>query len=139
MLVPCNVPVIDQVVMRSIQLAVDSYLRRSIHPQSDRDDLVQEVALHLLQQASGFNPMVGAWSTYVKCVVKSKLASLRRTARSSRHSQQATTLSLNQKTRDQEGRSGELGDFVMDGSSPACRNRDARSATILSFVHSAKL
>jgi len=76
MLVPRNIPVVDQVVLRSIQLAVDAHLRRHNLPKSDRDDLIQEVALHLLHQSSGFDPMVGASSTYVKCVVKSKLATL---------------------------------------------------------------
>jgi DNA-directed RNA polymerase specialized sigma24 family protein len=76
MSVPRNIPVVDQVVIRTIQLAVNTHIRRHNLPKSDRDDLVQEIALHLIQQSSGFNPMVGAWSTYVKCVVKSKLASL---------------------------------------------------------------
>jgi len=52
MLVPRNIPVVDQVVLRSIQLAVDAHLRRHNLPKSDRDDLIQEVALHLLHQSS---------------------------------------------------------------------------------------
>lgn len=129
MLVPKNVPVVDQVVIRSIQLAVDAHLRRHSLPKSERDDLVQEVVLHLLQQLSSFDPMVGAWSTYVKCVVKSKLASLRRTARSLRHRKHGNTQSLNQTALDRDGRTSELGDMVQEGMSPACKSRDLRPAT----------
>ena len=135
MLVPRNIPVVDQVVIRSIQLAVDAHIRRHHLPKSDRDDLVQEVALHLIQQSSGFNPLVGAWSTYVKCVVKSKLASLRRAARSARHGRHGNTKSLNQKARDLDGRASEFGDLVPEGASPACKSRQLRPATRLSDMN----
>lgn len=135
MLVPRNTPVVDQVAIRSIQLAVDAHLRRHNLPKSERDDLVQEVALHLIQQSSGFNPMVGAWSTYIKCVVKSKLASLRRAARSARHSRHGNTMSLNQKARDIDGRTSELGDLVQEGASPSCKSQQLRPATLLSDMN----
>lgn len=134
--VPRNIPVVDHVVIRSIELAVGTHLRRHNLPKSNRDDLVQEIALHLLQHSSGFNPTVGAWSTYVKCVVKSKLSSLRRAARSARHSKHGSTKSLNEKARDLDGRTSEMGDLVQEGSSPACKSRQLKPATQLSDINS---
>lgn len=78
MLVPRNVPIVDKVALRSIHVGVNAFIRKFNLPKADRDDLVQDVALHLIQQAENFNPTVGAWSTFVKCVIRSKLASIRR-------------------------------------------------------------
>lgn len=127
MLVPRSTPVVDYVAIRSIQLAVDRHIRRFNLPKDDSDDLVQEVALHLLQRTSDFNPSIGAWSTFVKCVVRSKLASIRRNAISGMQSKHGRTKSLNLKACDQDGRPAELGDLVQEGSSPVCKSRRSRS------------
>lgn len=131
MLVPRHVPIVDQVALRSIQVAVNAFIRKYNLPKSDREDLVQEVSLHLIQQAQNFNPSVGAWSTYVKCVVRSKLASIRRATRTKKYRKQSKTVSLNQKTRDQDGRTAEMGDLFEEGASTSRKFRKIRTAQSL--------
>ena len=128
MLVPRYVPIVDHVALRSIQVAVNEFLRRYSLPKADRDDLIQDVSLHLIQQAENFNPSVGAWSTFVKCVVRSKLASIRRASRTRKHRKHAKTASLNAKTRDQDGRATEIGDLFEEGASSSRKYQKIRSA-----------
>jgi len=128
MLVPRYVPIVDHVALRSIQVAVNEFIRRYSLPKADRDDLIQDVSLHLIQQAENFNPSVGAWSTFVKCVVRSKLASIRRASRTRKHRKNAKTVSLNTKTRDQDGRTTEIGDLFEEGASSSRKYQKIRSA-----------
>ena len=132
MLVPRNVPIVDQVALRSIQVAVNAFIRKYRLSKSERDDLIQDVSLHLIQQAQNFNPSVGAWSTFVKCVVRSKLASIRRASGTRNHRKESRTVSLNQKTRDRDGRMAEMGDLVEEGASTAKKLRKIRTAQSLS-------
>ena len=132
MLVPRNVPIVDQVALRSIQVAVNAFIHKYSLPKSDREDLIQDVSLHLIQQAQNFNPSVGAWSTFVKCVVRSKFATIRRSSRTRKHRKQSRTVSLNQKTRDKDGRTAEMGDLIEPGASTAKKLRKIRTAQSLS-------
>ena len=132
MLVPRNVPIVDQVALRSIQVAVNAFIRKYSLPKSDRDDLIQDVSLHLIQQAQNFNPSVGAWSTFVKCVIRSKLSTIRRASHTRKHRKDSRTVSLNQKTFDRDGRTAEMGDLVEEGASTAKKLRKVRTAQSLS-------
>lgn len=128
MLVPRNVPIVDQVALRSINVGVNAFIRKFNLPKADRDDLIQDIALHLIQQAGNFNPSVGAWSTFVKCVIRSKLASIRRASKTKKNRKFTKTVSLNEKTRDQDGRTAEFGSLVEEGASTSRKLRKIRSA-----------
>jgi len=127
MLVPRNVPIVDEVALRSIHVGVNAFIRKFNLPIVDRDDLIQDVALHLIQQAENFNPTVGAWSTFVKCVIRSKLASIRRASKTKKNRKFTRTVSLNEKTRDQDGRTAEFGSLVEEGESTSRKLRKIRS------------
>jgi len=128
MLVPRNVPIVDQVALRSINVGVNAFIRKFNLPKADSDDLIQDIALHLIQQAGNFNPSVGAWSTFVKCVIRSKLASIRRASKTIKNRKFAKAVSLNEKTRDQDGRTAEFGSLVEEGASTSRKLRKIRSA-----------
>ena len=128
MLVPRNVPIVDQVALRSINVGVNAFIRKFNLPKADSDDLIQDIALHLIQQAGNFNPSVGAWSTFVKCVIRSKLASIRRASKTIKNRKFAKAVSLNEKTRDQDGRTAEFGSLVEEGASTSRKFRKIRSA-----------
>ncbi len=60
MLVPRNAPIVDKVALRSIHIAVNAFIRKFNLPKGDRDDLIQDVALHLIQKVESFDPTVGS-------------------------------------------------------------------------------
>jgi RNA polymerase sigma factor (sigma-70 family) len=128
MLSPKHIPIVDQIALRSIRHAVNAHIRRFDLPIADREDLIQEIALHLIERCCSFDPTLGAWATFVKCVVRNKLRSIQRAARSTKESSDHTTVSLNQRMRDCEGRATELGDLVQEGATPGQRNQAPRSA-----------
>ncbi len=128
MLVPRKVPIVDKGALRSIHVAVNAFIRKFNLPKGDRDDLIQEVALHLIQKVESFDPTVGAWSTFVKCVIRSKLASIRRVSKTKRNRKFAKAVSLNEKARDQDGRTAELGSLFEEGELTSRKLRKFRSA-----------
>ena len=128
MLVPRNVPIVDKVALRSIHIAVNAFIRKFNLPKGDRDDLIQDVALHLIQKVESFDPTVGAWSTFVKCVIRSKLAPIRRASKTRKNRKFAKAVSLNEKTRDQDGRTAELGSLFEEESTISKKIRKFRSA-----------
>jgi RNA polymerase sigma factor (sigma-70 family) len=127
MLVPRPRQIVDQVALHSIRHAVNAHCRRFNLGLADRDDLIQEVTLHLLERCDDFNPCIGAWSTFVKSVVRNKLRSVCRATRSGKHSKVQSTLSLQSRKRDKNGRTSELGNLVPEGSSPLQQLQSRRS------------
>jgi len=51
----------------------------------DRDDLIQELTLHVIQKTHAYDPTLGSWATFVNCIVKRKLSAIRRSAKSQRN------------------------------------------------------
>lgn len=125
MLVPRHSPTIDADTLRSIRHIVDQYIRRTQHASVDRDDLVQDLALHLLQRSANYNSKLGAWSTFVKCVVRNKLRSIHQKLLN--ESSESPTISLHMPLRDHEGKSSNLADQIPENSSPTQRFRQSRT------------
>lgn len=84
MLIPRHIPALDDATLRAIATAAAIFLRKvpSYHLNMDRDDLVQELTLYVISKMDAYDPTLGAWHTFVNCIVKRKLASIRRSLKS---------------------------------------------------------
>lgn len=71
-------PTIDQRTLKTIEIAAALFTRRNPGLGLESDDLVQELTVHVLQRSTAFDHDAGAWSTFVKCVVRTKLTSIYR-------------------------------------------------------------
>ncbi|MCI0333663.1 MAG: sigma-70 family RNA polymerase sigma factor [Planctomycetes bacterium] len=68
----------DYFTTQLIRRTANSLVETGIFPQSDLDDVIQELRLCLLTQVPNFNPSKARWSTFVKHVVRMSAISLRR-------------------------------------------------------------
>jgi RNA polymerase sigma-70 factor, ECF subfamily len=99
-----------QLVRRTAHLLVDE----GTFPQSDVDDVAQELTLALLEQFDQFDPERARWSTFVRTVVRSTAISLRRKQRAARRLAPADQISLNTLISDEDGYPTELGSTVSE-------------------------
>ncbi len=87
MLVPGHIPAIDDSTISTIKSAVSIFLRRvpSHQLNMDRDDLIQELIMYVIDKMDAYQPSLGTWPAFVNCIVKRKLSAIRRSLKSPRH------------------------------------------------------
>lgn len=81
---------------------------------SDRDDVIQELRLALIEQLDHFDPERARWSTFVKMVIRSAAVTLRRRATAECRQTPPDMASLNTVVRDGDGQPVELGSTVSE-------------------------
>ena len=97
--------------------------------EADREDLAQELRLHLLKRKAKFDPSRAQWNTFVARVVEHKVVSIvRRQASKCRDSQQDGE-SLNEPGRSKTGKRGERGDLITEEEGRRRTAQDVRSTT----------
>ena len=60
----------------SIRVAAQGLVGRYGYTRSDLEDIVQDLALHVLERLGEYDPGRGAWSTFLKRVVRNKIGHL---------------------------------------------------------------
>ena len=63
-------------VERVVRYQAGQLVHRGVFPRADREDVEQELRLHVLRYAAAFDPARGGWATFVDRVVASRAASL---------------------------------------------------------------
>ena len=63
-------------VERVVRYQAGQLVHRGVFPRADREDVEQELRLHVLRCAAAFDPSRGTWATFVDRVVTSRAASL---------------------------------------------------------------
>lgn len=104
--------VTDKFATRFIRNTAKGLVDEGTFPQSDTDDVIQELHLALFEQAANFNPEKARWSTFVKNVVRNTAVSLRRRQRAQRRQGRGEVASLNVLIEGEDGELVELGATV---------------------------
>jgi len=60
----------------TIRVAARDLVGRHGYTRSDLDDIVQDLALHVLERLGEYDPGRGAWSTFLKRVLRNKISHL---------------------------------------------------------------
>jgi RNA polymerase sigma factor (sigma-70 family) len=121
----------DDATHQSIKAAASVFLRRS-HSQRlnmDRDDLIQELTLHVIQKSHAYDPALGAWATFVNCIVKRKLSLIRRSFKSQRNRINVEATSLDEGKRSNSGTTLDYLNALEQASSPRKKSEEFRSET----------
>jgi len=78
--------------------------RRRGFNRSDREDIEQELRLHLIQQAAKFDPTITTWEKFVSFILDKRGISLLRQQTAEKRSPLREECSLNDSVRDADGR-----------------------------------
>lgn len=99
---------------------------------SDRDDIEQELALHLWRQSPRYDPAIGAWLTWASFVLDKRCVSIVRHRTAARRSPAREECSLDELVRDGDGRLVARHEIIVEAPSVPLRLRalrqDAESA-----------
>lgn len=92
-------PEIDDVAIRAIRCTVRFHIKRQTIHETDFDDLVQDVALHLIEKIEYFDSARASWSTYCSLIAKNYLS-----RELQRRKRRPSIGSLSEKQYDEHGR-----------------------------------
>ena len=74
----------DPFTRGTIRGQVVRVVRAARIPHYEREDLEQDLTLHLLRRERSYDPTRGSWSTFARCVIERKASSLLASARTAR-------------------------------------------------------
>jgi RNA polymerase sigma-70 factor (ECF subfamily) len=106
--------VTDKFATRLIRRTAKELVGGGVFPQSDLEDVIQELQLALIAQAANFDPNRARWSTFVKNVIERSAISLRRRQNAQCRQPASEVSSLNVLIEDGEGQLVELGATVSE-------------------------
>lgn len=95
-------------IYRTAQTLVDE----GFYQEHDLDDVVQDLTLHLLEQADQYDPTRARWTTFVRTVVEHQAISMRR--HRSAQCRSKLVASLDVKVRDSDGQAVPLGTMISE-------------------------
>jgi RNA polymerase sigma factor (sigma-70 family) len=129
MLVPRHVPMLDDSTMQSIGLEAKRFVRRMKCRRIEYEDLFQELFLHVLSHKQTYDSNLGAWSTFVACIIRRKLTSIHRLFNSQTGRLIYAVDSINEMVEDSEGERHELSASIEQGNTPRRSFEEQRSET----------
>lgn len=106
--------VTDAFTTNLIRKTAQALVDEGTFPQSDQEDVIQDLTLALLEQTPNFNPERAKWSTWVKNVVRLIAISIRRRQDAECRRGQREVGSLNVLINDEDGQLVELGATVSE-------------------------
>ena len=109
--------------------------RTSCFTLSDRDDIEQELRLHLLQQTPRFNPAITSWRKYVSFILDKKCTDLRRRRTAAKRCPNREESSLNDDVLDDDGQCVQRSETTPEASRDAVHDLD-RATDVASYLES---
>lgn len=104
----------DEFTIRFIRSKVRQLIGRAGLTEADRDDLLQEFALDLIQRRQQFDPRFGTWEAFVVVVCENRLATILERQQAEMRSRQREDSSLDRPVQDGEGGRTEFGKTLPD-------------------------
>lgn len=93
----------DEYAITTIKLKVRQLIKRCGFDASERDDLEQELALHLFERIREHDPERGTMKTFIVCVVENKTRTMIRVRNRRAESIAASPFSLNEEIPEEDG------------------------------------
>lgn len=121
--------VTDKFTTRLIRRKADELVAEGTFPPSEREDVIQNMTLTLLEQSANFDPQRAKWSTYVKETVHRIAVSLRRREDAECRRGRRDVASLSVLIPDEDGQLVELGATVSEAEYDAGLGRQRPSHT----------
>jgi RNA polymerase sigma factor (sigma-70 family) len=109
-----NFDCFDEFTARFIRAKVRQLIGRVGFTEADRDDLLQDFALDLLQRRESFHPDTATWEAFVVVVCENRYATLLAHRRAAKRSAEHEGGSLNRPIKDAEGNRTEFGKTLSD-------------------------
>jgi RNA polymerase sigma-70 factor, ECF subfamily len=107
-----NLDCFDEFTARFIRSKVRKLIGRAGLTERDREDLVHEFALDLLQRRQRFNPNTATWEGFVVVVCENCYATILERHRAEKRSHTREDGSLNRPIQDADGNRTEVGDTI---------------------------
>lgn len=122
-----NLDCFDEFTARFIRAKVRQLIGRAGIRESDRDDLLQDFALDLIQRRKNFDPEAATWQAFVVVVCENRYATILEHRRAAKRSRDREGGSLNQPVRTECGGQADLGSTVTDAQHELRTGRRRRS------------
>jgi RNA polymerase sigma-70 factor (ECF subfamily) len=119
--------VTDRFVKKFTRLVARELIAEDVYPESDLEDLVQELQLAVVERAPRFDAERAKWSTFVKTVVRRRAISLRRRQMAECRAGGREVSSLNVTFEDEDGQTTTLANLVREDQSFGYLGRDYQS------------
>ncbi|MEX0678368.1 MAG: hypothetical protein WD063_14905 [Pirellulales bacterium] len=122
-----NLDCFDEFTARFIRTKVRQLIGRAGFREADREDLLQDFALDLLQRRKHFNPDTANWEAFVVVVCENRYATILAHQRADKRSGEHEGGSLNQPIKDADGDCTEFGATLPDSQQQRRTGRYRRS------------
>lgn len=122
-----NLDCFDEFTARFIRAKVRQLIGRAGFTEADREDLLQDFALDLLQRGQKFHPDTATWQAFVVVVCENRYATLFAHRRAAKRAAKHESGSLNRPIKDAEGNRTEFGAMLPDSQQQLRSRQHCRS------------